>query len=75
MTVPKSVSFRRSGSFGGGAFGGVAGGAATTGSEGGRRDGENIGRVRVSCNELRAISHKGFPTNGLFGSEAVVAWI
>jgi hypothetical protein len=65
MTVPKSVSFGRSGSLGGGGLGVGGGGAATTGGDGGRRDGEKIGRARVSCNELRATPHKGLPVNEL----------
>src|SRR5262249_1003200 len=64
-TVPKSVSFRRSGSLGGGGLTAGGGGPATTGGDGGRRDGENIGRARVCYNEIRATSHKGLPVNEL----------
>jgi len=65
MTVPTSVSFRRSGSLGAGAFGLGGGGAAITGGDRGRRDGENSGRARVSCNDVRAMPHKGLPANEL----------
>src|SRR5690349_8744617 len=65
MTVPKSVSLRRSGSLGGSGFGVGGGGAATKGGDGGRRDGENIGRARVAASASGAIAHKGLPLNEL----------
>jgi len=65
MTVPKSVSLRRSGSLGGGGFGVGGEDAAMTGGTGGRRDEENSGRARVSCNALRGTPHKGLPVNEL----------
>jgi len=63
--VPKSVSFRRSGSLGGGGLGVGGGAEATTGGDGGRRDAENIGRARVSTSAPRGIAHKGLPPNEL----------
>jgi hypothetical protein len=43
---------------------GVGGGdEATTGGDGGRRDGENIGRARVSVSAPRGTAHKGLPVN------------
>ena len=70
MTVPKSVSFKRSGSLGGGGLGVGGGGEATTGGDGGRRDGENIGRARVSASASRGTAHKGLPLNEV----SVFAW-
>src|SRR5215813_2662739 len=63
-TVPRSVSLRRSGSRGGGGLGvGGGGEEAATGGDRGRRDGEKIGRARVSASASTGTAHKGLPRN------------
>src|SRR3954453_18637916 len=61
MIVPTRVSCGRSGSFGLGtaiAFEVIAG---VTAGAGGRREGENIGRSRVTANCESGMAHSGLP--------------